>query len=224
MRHFLWPLLLISFSAGDVQREIVKYLEQYYPLQGGQYICDAAAVNIAPNSAYDSVAVDGFGKDIPQGLVVAKLSFYSDGILIDRENVSVKIGIIKPVLVTSRIIRANEPITADNVTFQSRDVASVSEPPICDIAQTSGMVATHYLPVGRSLTNSMIMTPPTMKVGDNVTIKYSHGPLSLTADGVARENGSVGDRIKVSNTLSRKIITAVIVDNTTVAIGDKEEF
>jgi flagella basal body P-ring formation protein FlgA len=224
MRHFLWPLLLISISAGDVQREIIKYLEQFYPLQSGQYICDAAAVNIVPNSGYDSVAVDGFTKDIPQGLVVAKLSFYSGGKLIKQNNVSVKIGIIKPVLVTSRIIKANELITADNVTFQTRDVASAGETPLCDMALTSGMVASHYLPAGRSLTYSMIMTPPTMKVGDNVTIKYSRGPLSLTADGVVRENGSVGDRIKVSNTLSRKIITAVIVDNSTVAIGDKEEF
>lgn len=224
MRHFLWPLLLISLSAGDVQREIIRYLEQYYPLQSGQYICDAAAVNIAANSGYDSVAVDGFGKDVPQGLVVAKLSFYSDSKLIDRKNVSVKIGIIRPVLVTSRIIRANEPITADNVTFQSRDVACAGEQPLWDMAQTNGMVASHYLPAGRLLSNSMIMTPPTMNVGDNVIIKYSHGPLSLTADGVVRESGSVGDRIKVTNTLSRKIITAVIVDNSTVAIGDKEGF
>jgi flagella basal body P-ring formation protein FlgA len=224
MRHFLWPLLLISISAGDVQREIVRYLEQYYPLQSGQYICDAAAVNIAASSGYDSVAIDGFGKDVPQGLVVAKLSFYSDSKLIDRKNVSVKIGIIRPELVTSRIIRANEPITVDNVTFQSRDVACAGEQPLWDMAQTDGMVASHFLPAGRLLASSMIMTPPTMKVGDNVIIKYSHGPLSLTADGVVRENGSVGDRIKVSNTLSRKIITAVIVDNSTVAIGDKEEF
>ena len=224
MRHFLWPLLLISIGAGDVQRDIVKYLEQYYPLDSGQYVCDAAAVNFTSEMNYDSVAIDGFGKEPPRGLVVAKLSFYSAGKLINRSNISVKIGIIKPVLVTSKIIKADEPVTRENVSFQMRDIAGYSDQPLCELEQLSGMVASHYLASGREITKSMIMMPPAMKIGDKVEIKYSHGAILLTADGVARENGSIGDRIKVTNTLSHRIITATIVNGSTVMIGGKEEF
>jgi flagellar basal body P-ring formation protein FlgA len=224
MRHFLWPLLLITINAGDIQRDIVKYLDQYYPLENGQYICDASAVNFTSGMNYDSVAIDGFGKEPPRGLVVAKLSFYSAGKFINRSTVSIKIGIIKPVLVTSKIIKANESFTQDNVAFQTRDVASLAESPLCDMGQLTGLVASHYLAAGQQLTPSMLMTPPVLKVGDHVEIKYSHGAISLTAAGVARENGCIGERIKVTNTLSHRIISATVVDASTVAIGDREEF
>lgn len=224
MRYFLWPLLLISFSSSDVQRTIISYLEQHYPLQSGQYICDASAVNIPANCGYDSVAVDGFGKDNPRGLVVAKLSYFSDGKPVSKASVSVRIGILKPVLVTTSIIKSNELISPDKVTFETRDIAAAGELPLSELTQLNNMVAAHYIPAGRALTNSMLMIPPTMRVGDKVTIKYTRGPLLLTADGVARENGAIGNRIKVTNSLSRKIITAVVVNATTVAIGDEEEF
>jgi flagella basal body P-ring formation protein FlgA len=224
MHHFLWPLLLISISGADVQREILSYLEQHYPLQNGQYICDISAVNTSVDASYDSVAIDGFGKENPRGIVVARLSYYSDGKPVNRVSVSVKIGILKPVLVTTSIIKANEPIDPARVTFETRDIAGAGEIPLSELDQLTGMVASHYIPAGRAITNSMIMVPPTLKMGDRVIIKYSRGPLCLTAEGVARENGSIGNRIKVSNSLSRKIITAVVVDANTVAIGDKEEF
>jgi len=224
MRHFLWPLLLISLSSADVQRTILSYLEQKYPLQSGQYICDASAANIPVDANYDSVAVDGFGRDNPRGLVVARLSYYSGGKPVSKASVSVKIGILQPVLVTKTIIKANEPIGSEMVGFETRDIAAAGEIPIGDFKQLDGKVAAHYIPAGRALTSSMLMIPPTMRAGDRITIKFVRGPLCLTADGVARENGSTGNRIKVTNSLSRKIVTAVVVNATTVAIGDEEGF
>jgi flagella basal body P-ring formation protein FlgA len=53
-----------------------------------------------------------------------------------------------------------------------------------------------------------------------VTIRYSKGSLSLNTDGVVREDGFTGEKIRVMNFNSKKIITAVVVDSTTVAIGE----
>ena len=222
MRHFLWPILLISISGSDVERSIVNYLNRYYPVENAQYVCDVSNIKIPEDSQIDSIAVDSFCKDNPKGQTVVRLSFYKDGLSALKTSVSVKIGILKPVLVTSQAIKAGESITSEKLMLETRDIAPSDESPILDTCRISGMVASRFMPAGRMLTASSLMQPPVIRSGDKVTIRYSQGPVELSVDGVARESGLIGESIRVMNANSRKIIRAVVLNSSTVAIGEEE--
>jgi flagella basal body P-ring formation protein FlgA len=223
MRYFIWPLLLFAINGSDIEQAIMQNLNQNYPLEKAQYVCDFSHLNISNLPQSDSVAVDGFGKDNPRGQVAVRLSFFQQGKRVYQTAASIKIGVLEPVYVVARPIKSGEAITAEELTIETRDIASLDEVPVQSIDELTGMVSTRYLTPGKPLTVSSIQRPPTLKSGDHVRIRFSKGSLILDAEGIARENGSKGNRIKVMNTDTKKIISAVVVDSTMVAIGDREE-
>jgi flagella basal body P-ring formation protein FlgA len=223
MRYFLWPILLIAAGV-DVEGVIIKYLNQYYPVENAQYVCDISRLSPVDITGFDSVGVDGFGKDCPKGQVVVRLSYYKDGLASYKAAASVNIGILKPVIVAGRAIKPGEALDADKLGLETRNIAELSDAPIEAAEAIRGMIASHFIPAGRIITSTSIQMPPALITGDHIMIKYSRGSLTLSTEGIAKENGFIGERIKVMNADSKKIISATVIDSTTVAIGNKEEF
>jgi flagella basal body P-ring formation protein FlgA len=220
MRQFILPLILIAIGAPNIEETILSHLNQYYPIPKAQYVCDASNINTMNFPQYDSVAVDGFGKDNPSGQVVVRLSLFKNNERVQKLTSSVRIGIIKQVLVAVSPIRIGEQLTDEKVRYETRDISLSEDGPLDSVAQVNGLVASHFIPIGRMLTMSAFKRLPTLSNGNHVNIRYSKGPLTLDTEGIAREDGSIGEKIRVMNSNSKKIITAVVVDSTTVAIGE----
>jgi len=60
--------------------------------------------------------------------------------------------------------------------------------------------------------------PLAIKRGSGVTILYRYGGLTVTAKGMAKENGSEGARIKVTNVDSKQTVMCKVVDSRTVEV------
>jgi predicted transcriptional regulator with HTH domain len=109
VRHFLLPIVLVSLGSADIERAILQYLNSHYPLSGAEYVCEltgAAQVQLE----FDSVSVEGFGKENPGGQTTARLNFQIKGERIKSSAIGVRIGILKQVLVASQPIGACEKI------------------------------------------------------------------------------------------------------------------
>lgn len=220
MKTFLLPLILISLNGADIERYVIDCLQSRYPVDGGQYVCDFSTMNFNSLSEFDSVAIDGFGKEPPRGPVVARLSLYKSGERAQKLMGVIKVAVLKRVLTCISPIKAGEPFMENKVEMQTKDIASIDETPLENTVQLQGFVAARYLASGKPLTPSCLQAPSALHAGDRVEIIFSSGPLALKADGIVRENGSRGKRIRVMNADSRKIIDAVVIDSTTVAIND----
>jgi flagella basal body P-ring formation protein FlgA len=58
-----------------------------------------------------------------------------------------------------------------------------------------------------------------MRHGARVTILYVKGPLKVLSVGIAKDDGPVGGRIRVSNADTKKELWGLIVDAETVQVG-----
>jgi flagella basal body P-ring formation protein FlgA len=222
MRFIFLPIILIALSGADIEKAVMADLNSHFPLTNSQYACDFSHLYLGVLPDYDSVTVDGYGKDVPKGQSVVRLSFFHAGERIHKSTGSIKIGILKTVLITTGPIKAGEQFTPDKLGTETRDIATLDEMPLEFSSMLQGKVATHFIPSGRILTASLAQEPPAIHIGDHVEIQITKGPVLLSTDGVARENGYTGKTIKVMNSDSRKLISAVVIDSTTVAMGIKE--
>ena len=60
--------------------------------------------------------------------------------------------------------------------------------------------------------------PPVIRKGDVIQIVAETAALKLTTQGVAKEDGGIGERIRIVNTNSSKVIYARIMDAHTVSV------
>jgi flagella basal body P-ring formation protein FlgA len=67
-----------------------------------------------------------------------------------------------------------------------------------------------------------IARPLAVERGKLVTIIYAVPMMSLSVQGVAQEQGGVGDAIRVTNTKSNTTVIAEVIDARTVRIGMKQ--
>ncbi len=223
MRLFLLPLILLALTGADVEEAIMGHLNANYPVDDAEYICDFSRLNLDRLPEFDSVAVDGYGKDIPRGNVVVRLSFLQNGGRIHRTAGTIKVGVLKHVLTAAVSIKAGEAVDSNNVVFQLRDISSMDESAFESMAQLGEVIASRFIPAGRIITRSTVSEPPVVKIGDMVEIHYSKGPLSLNTNGIVRQAGARGSDVRVMNMDTRKIISATVIDSATVVIAHREE-
>lgn len=223
MRLFLLPLILLALTGADIEETIMGHLNANYPVDDAEYVCDFSRLNLDRLPEFDSVAVDGYGKDIPRGNVVVRLSFFQNGGRIHRTAGTIKVGVLKHVLIAAVSVKAGETVDSNNVVFQLRDISSLDESAFESMAQLGEVIASRFIPAGRIITRSTVSEPPVVKIGDMVEIHYSKGLLSLNTNGIVRQAGARGSDVRVMNMDTRKIISATVVDSATVVIAHREE-
>lgn len=85
-----------------------------------------------------------------------------------------------------------------------------------------GRQTKHPIRAGQTVRTFDILRPITIQRGKLVTILWSAPLMNLTVQGVSMEPGGIGDVIRVSNTKSKTIVMAEIVDAQTVRITTQQ--
>lgn len=73
---------------------------------------------------------------------------------------------------------------------------------------------------GQPILENEVEQPLIVSRGENVTLIYRSGPMQLSAQGKALENGALGDVIRVANTSSNKTITGEITSAREITIRE----
>ena len=82
-----------------------------------------------------------------------------------------------------------------------------------------GLLLQRPLRSGEVLMDSMLLQPVIMRRGAAVTIQVRQGEMVVSASGEALQDGGIGQRIRVKNLLSKRIITAKVIDEATVEVA-----
>lgn len=113
-------------------------------------------------------------------------------------------------VVAARNIRAGAIIAAEDVSAPDTPGA---------LRQAAGFIG---LEAARSIYKGQIIAqadlrPPTLVARNAVvTMEFVQGPLTIETEGRALDQGGSGERIRVMNLLSKRIVTAVVIDAATV--------
>jgi flagella basal body P-ring formation protein FlgA len=90
--------------------------------------------------------------------------------------------------------------------------------PCFDTDELVGKRLKRSLRAGEAFERASVVFPPLVKRGEPVTITASKGALTVTARGLAQQNGQEGDMIRVRNISSNKDILCRITGSESVAV------
>ena len=82
-----------------------------------------------------------------------------------------------------------------------------------------GHVVSRMVPEGTVLSEDLLRQPVVMESGAAVTIVSRYNGIEVRVSGVALTRGRVGQKIRVRNAASRKVMLARVLDASTVEIG-----
>lgn len=114
------------------------------------------------------------------------------------------------VVISRRSIAKGETLTAADLTLERRDLFALAGAPLTELSTAVGQTLRFPIAAGTVLQPTMLMAPKLVRRGDTVTILAENAALSVRASGVALADGAAGDRIRVKNTATKKVIQATV--------------
>lgn len=115
-------------------------------------------------------------------------------------------------------ISRGEPITEKDIILVRRDISNLRQGFFNNKARLIGMLAKRNLRVGTIISAKHLVPPVLVKKGDNVDIVVLSNTISIRMSGEAMSNGAKGQKIRVKNNSSKKIVNAIVTTANTVKI------
>ncbi len=109
------------------------------------------------------------------------------------------------------------------VSVEFRDITKTIETPLKSVADLRGRQFRRNGRPGAIVTAEMIEKIPDIEPGDNVTINYRNGALTLSAAGKSLGRGVIGETVRVRNLSSHRVITATITAAGVVTPGAQQQ-
>lgn len=122
------------------------------------------------------------------------------------------------VVLTVKPLGRYQPIEAEDILVKKMNLARVPANVVVRADQVLGLRARHNIAANCVLRSDQIESPPVVRRGDVVQMVAESDVLKVAVKGMAKENGAVGERIRVMNLRSRKIIHAEVLDEQTVQV------
>lgn len=129
-----------------------------------------------------------------------------------------QVHLYESMVVSSRQIRPEIPLKADDVTVEERELGYSSFTYYTDISQVVGKVLSKPVTRGTILYTNIVKEPIMVEFGVPVTIKGNINGVEVSVEGITQNRGRLGEWINVKNTSSGKIIRAKVLDENTVSI------
>ncbi len=129
----------------------------------------------------------------------------SDGRVVKNMTLSVDLEALAPVAIAADDLPRGTILNPEDLRMVTMDLATLRNPCL-DAQELVGKKLRRSIRMGAPFIRSGLETPPMVKRGEMVTITASKGTLTVTARGLAQENGAEDDTIRVKNINSQKEI------------------
>lgn len=124
--------------------------------------------------------------------------------------VPIKINLQKPVLVAKHRLQKGAVISENDVEQSKIDINLLKYGHFSEMSEVVGQVCRQAIEEGTALSPSNLTTPLLIRKGEQVSILAGNESFSVTMQGIAMANGSLGDIIKIKNRSSKKLIEAQV--------------
>lgn len=211
---------LIRISKDKVEEAIREYIYKNMPWQKEQIAItqiDLKEDIFLPSGEIDQkISVKGNSSFI--GKVPLYLEFKVNGEVSKRKIIRANIKVLMPVVLTKTFLKRNQVISENDIYIEKKWTSKVSSGLCTSIDEVIGKEIKRNIKAGQPLLRSQLEIPADIKKGNKITILAETKTLKITTMGIAGENGTKGQTIKVKNLGSNKIIYARVVNSTTVEV------
>lgn len=130
----------------------------------------------------------------------------------------VRITRLLDVVVTRHAIAREHALTLEDLRVEKREVAGLTALPM-DPLHFVGLVSKRRLPAGQTLRPQLVQPPRVIRRGDPVVIEARSGAVAVRVHGTALMDGRRGQRIRVKNASSGRVIQAAVAGAGHVTVG-----
>ena len=129
-----------------------------------------------------------------------------------------KYYLLTKVWVPSQNIAKGEIVSEEKL--QSQDIRKSKLKPfmVTEKEKLVGQEAQKSLKEGKIINEKDVGAPILIKRNDIVTVIYRTDRMQITAKAIAQQDGAYGDRIELQNIKTRKVLTGIVQDASTVLI------
>ncbi|WP_287007837.1 flagellar basal body P-ring formation chaperone FlgA [Legionella sp.] len=132
--------------------------------------------------------------------------------------IPLKISLKKWVLVTNRPIPKGTQLSDNDFDKLKIDVSQLKHGYFSDVQEIRDQVCKQNLAEGAIVTPFNLETPLLIHRGEQVSIQAVNEMINVSMNGIALNDGALGDTIKVQNLSSKRIIEARISANKQVKV------
>jgi len=111
----------------------------------------------------------------------------------------------------SRAIARDEAITQDAFEVVNGVLPAIALRRVPAPGEVVGLKARRAIARGEALTSAVLIVPPAVRSGDEVTVKVAIGQVEVTGVAVASGSGQPGDVIRVMQPRTRRLVKARIL-------------
>lgn len=133
--------------------------------------------------------------------------------------VPVSVRVQVPVLVATRALMRGETPSAADVRVEQRERGTLGPAWIGAVEHLQGRVLTRPLAAGSLLVPGALALAKVVQRGQSVTLVGRSGSFQVRARGKALSDGAPGDRVRVENLSSRRVVEGQVLDDGSVAVA-----
>ncbi len=152
------------------------------------------------------------------GTIPLSVLFKVNGHLKKKIWTTVNIEVLEEMVVTKRPLRRHHLITEDDIQLKKMNLAKAKSNVVINYEDVLGKRTKRAINAGVVLRTDHLELPPLIRRGDVVSIIAESDGLKISTLGEARKKGCRGERIKVVNLNSKKIVYARVLDANTVKV------
>ncbi len=209
-----------SFSNTYFEKLLTESIINFYNLEEHDIEVDIRSNRFDTSSLFfDSLAIKPMTNSKPRGLLAFKIALFKEGREIKKGQIRVKIAYYDNVLVATDRIRRHQSITSENCKLERMEITSLTSRPLTSENSLADLWAKRDIRKDQILSSGSVEKIPTVLSGQGISILYKSAVLEISAKGVAMESGYVGEKIRIKNDQSKKVLTGTILDSETIEIA-----
>jgi flagellar basal body P-ring formation protein FlgA len=157
-------------------------------------------------------------RSLAAGPVSLTVIVHVDGKPVRRLLASGTVNVSTKVVVAAMPLSRDQIISQADIRLEERPLAQVPEGAIIHLQDAVGKRPRRSIGLGMPLHARLLEAPSVIKRGDVVTILAKTPVLSVVVQGEAKEDGALGEQIRIVNLSSRKEIYGRVIDEHTVRV------
>ncbi|MGE0484855.1 MAG: flagellar basal body P-ring formation chaperone FlgA [Gammaproteobacteria bacterium] len=123
------------------------------------------------------------------------------------------------VVVTTRPVARGQVVATDDLALARRRLDGTRADFLGTPAEAAGQVARRNLAAGEIVGANQLERPRLVRRGDRVTLSSGHGGISVNVRGEALADGGAGERIRVRNLSSARVVEGIVNADGVVVVG-----
>lgn len=124
--------------------------------------------------------------------------------------VPIKISILKTVYIAKRPLLKGTRVSANDIYQAELDVQKLKQGYFVDSHELIGQICKQNIATDTPLNPYNIELAKLVHKGEQVTINATNNNLTISMDGIALDDGALGEPVKVKNSSSKKVIEAQV--------------